>query len=260
MTETECYAEALREFDTTRNEPLWIRAQIETDQEFEKARLRYIELRAIELMGLNEPESNDSGAYRQVLTTNPASEIIDDGSTIQKPSQQNLEKNGWIYLSRSQAEKLPYFGIGGWAYLLIIGLILGPLKNLSAFYSGESVDLDMLDQLGLLQWYMVEQIFVWGTAAANWVLVFGLITKKYWFSQTFIYVWLVSLGMWLVDNAVVFIALRDISSDILISDIVSAQDITQWLGLLIGGGIWSLYVTRSRRINATTKLRIRSDW
>ncbi len=52
-----------------------------------------------------------------------------------KSNTNSKELKRWVYVDNSVAQTHIYYGVGGWAVLIIIGLILSPLRVLGEFYT-----------------------------------------------------------------------------------------------------------------------------
>lgn len=260
MNKTDLYDIALNEFEEDRDEALWVRSQIESGHDPETARLRYIELRVEELtLDSESQDSEDTKFGDELFTENRTQGVLDTDNSFDEGFKHSVSEDGWINISRSEAEKLPYYGVGGWAILLVLGLFISPFLILGEFYA-EPVNKDDLRQLNLFQWYAVEQIMSWALAAVNWVLLFGLFARKEWFASLYIWVVILSVSWAAIDLLVVYDALTSITNQIGLDDLISPSDIADWFKAIIGGLIWSLYVLKSKRINVTTRLRMRKKW
>lgn len=165
---------------------------------------------------------------------------------------------GWIELSETEAERHPLCGVHGWSMVLAISLIVAAISIVTCMM--DSLDLSTLRHLpALFVLLRLEEILQWITAGACVALFFGLVHHKTWFQAAFVAVTIFASVWPFALLAVAPLALAQDGIAFSIGKAVTPDFLVSWLTPAISGAAWIAYVLRSRRINVTTRRRIRRD-
>ena len=166
----------------------------------------------------------------------------------------------WVYLNNKIAKKSELYGISGWAIFLLIAITVPVILNVTALMElissinaiGESTEEFFKEnpEYGLL--YLVLSIQTLIFAVLSSTLVYLLVTHKESFQRFFIAILVIELTL----DVILSIWMANVMN-INYSDIL--KDIESFI-LYLNGVICLLYVVKSKRINLTTKKRIREKY
>lgn len=143
-------------------------------------------------------------------------------------------------------------GIGGWLALLGLGMVLGPLRVLAETiqttgYTEAEWTAFRQFPLGTFVAYF-ETIGIWSGVVLLFAASFLFFTKSRLFPRMYYIAWLWPLGITLVDGVLVSIAFNLPLAKVFDG---MAGDFGKLIGTTIAGGIWALYIYRSRRVANT---------
>jgi len=147
-------------------------------------------------------------------------------------------------------------GIGGWLFLIAIGLIVSPLLNIKTIWDSlglvRSVDwshiasVSHLGVVALVLWELLVQSFM---VIASVVLLYLFTLKKRTFPKLWItYIWILVL-LSLVPAG--FAALMANAGAPGVTTKAAAQEIAETIKVLLIAIIWTPYFLRSRRVKNT---------
>ena len=182
--------------------------------------------------------------------------FFDIGDKMEKKN--NPEQ--WVYLNNKIAKKSELYGISGWAIFLLIAITVPVILNVTALMElissinaiGESTEEFFKEnpEYGLL--YLVLSIQTLIFAVLSSTLVYLLVTHKESFQRFFIAILVIELTL----DVILSIWMANVMN-INYSDIL--KDVESFIPYL-NGVICLLYVVKSKRINLTTKKRIREKY
>ena len=182
--------------------------------------------------------------------------FFDIGDKMEKKN--NPEQ--WVYLNNKIAKKSELYGISGWAIFLLIAITVPVILNVTALMElissinaiGESTEEFFKEnpEYGLL--YLVLSIQTLIFTVLSLTLIYLLVTHKESFQRFFITILVIELTL----DVILSIWMANVMS-INYSDIL--KDIESFI-LYLNGVICLFYVVKSKRINLTTKKRIREKY
>lgn len=182
--------------------------------------------------------------------------FFDIGDKMEKKN--NPEQ--WVYLNNKIAKKSELYGISGWAIFLLIAITVPVILNVTVLMElissinaiGESTEEFFKEnpEYGLL--YLVLSIQTLIFAVLSSTLVYLLVTHKESFQRFFIAILVIELTL----DVILSIWMANVMN-INYSDIL--KDIESFI-LYLNGVICLFYVVKSKRINLTTKKRIREKY
>ena len=182
--------------------------------------------------------------------------FFDIGDKMEKKN--NPEQ--WVYLNNKIAKKSELYGISGWAIFLLIAITVPVILNVTALMElissinaiGESTEEFFKEnpEYGLL--YLVLSIQTLIFAVLSSTLVYLLVTHKESFQRFFIAILVIELTL----DVILSIWMANVMN-INYSDIL--KDVESFIPYL-NGVICLFYVVKSKRINLTTKKRIREKY
>ena len=179
--------------------------------------------------------------------------IFGIGDEVEK--RKELKK--WVYLDVETAKTSELYGVGGWAFLFLLAIAIPVALNIVV--SMDLIDYFKVDETLLADNYPGYQLFSLVGNVQAWIFValaivagYLLITHNKVFQKFFIIVFFAGL----ITDLIYFIWMVNVmnlnGNEILSSAII--------FKIYIGGFIWLLYVIKSKRINLTTKKRIRRKY
>ncbi len=174
-----------------------------------------------------------------------------------KSNTNSKELKRWVYVDNSVAQTHIYYGVGGWAVLIIIGLILSPLRVLGEFYTQDINFNDAALISGFMTLYRAEEIANWLVSGLSVITAYYLLTHKPAFQKLYLTLVLVSIFMPVVDTIAVFAVFQNSGINIDINDLYTKHEIIKQIAMTIVSLLWLLYVFKSKRINITTLKRLR---
>ena len=182
--------------------------------------------------------------------------FFDIGDKMEKKN--NPEQ--WVYLNNKIAKKSELYGISGWAIFLLIAITVPVILNVTALMElissinaiGESTEEFFKEnpEYGLL--YLVLSIQTLIFTVLSLTLIYLLVTHKESFQRFFITILVIELTL----DVILSIWMANVMN-INYSDIL--KDIESFI-LYLNGVICLFYVVKSKRINLTTKKRIREKY
>ena len=182
--------------------------------------------------------------------------FFDIGDKMEKKN--NPEQ--WVYLNNKIAKKSELYGISGWAIFLLIAITVPVILNVTALMElissinaiGESTEEFFKEnpEYGLL--YLVLSIQTLIFTVLSLTLIYLLVTHKESFQRFFIAILVIELTL----DVILSIWMANVMN-INYSDIL--KDIESFI-LYLNGVICLFYVVKSKRINLTTKKRIREKY
>lgn len=167
------------------------------------------------------------------------------------------ELKQWVYVEESVAQTHLYYGVGGWAALIVLGLSLSPLKILVEFYAQDINLNDFAHIDGFVALYRAEEITNWVLAAFSLVTLYHLIKHKAEFQKMYLLLVVATILIPIVDAVAVLAVFDNADIQITIDDLFTEQEIIKQIALSITSILWLLYVLKSKRINITTRKRLR---
>jgi hypothetical protein len=167
------------------------------------------------------------------------------------------DNNQWVYVEESVAQTHVYYGVGGWATLIVLVLALSPLKMLVEFYA-DNINLDDLAHIsGFVAVHRFGEVTTWILAGFSFLTLFYLIKHKPYFQKMYLILVITSI-IFLIINTIVAIAVFDNSGiNISINEFFTDQEIIKYIALQISSLLFLLYVFKSKRINITTRKRLK---
>ena len=182
--------------------------------------------------------------------------FFDIGDKMEKKN--NPEQ--WVYLNNKIAKKSELYGISGWAIFLLIAITVPVILNVTVLMElissinaiGESTEEFFKEnpEYGLL--YLVLSIQTLIFTVLSLTLIYLLVTHKESFQRFFIAILVIELTL----DVILSIWMANVMN-INYSDIL--KDIESFI-LYLNGVICLFYVVKSKRINLTTKKRIREKY
>ena len=182
--------------------------------------------------------------------------FFDIGDKMEKKN--NPEQ--WVYLNNKIAKKSELYGISGWAIFLLIAITVPVILNVTVLMElissinaiGESTEEFFKEnpEYGLL--YLVLSIQTLIFTVLSLTLIYLLVTHKESFQRFFITILVIELTL----DVILSIWMANVMN-INYSDIL--KDIESFI-LYLNGVICLFYVVKSKRINLTTKKRIREKY
>jgi hypothetical protein len=163
----------------------------------------------------------------------------------------------WVYVDETVAKSHKYYGAGGWAVLLLLGLFVSPIRILADFYK-ESINLSEFDHInGFAALYYAEAATNWLLAGACLIAAFMLIAGNKNFPKMYITIFLLGIVIPIVDAFAVIAVFENSGLYLNFTDILPPEEIGKHIGSTLVGFIWVLYVLFSKRINITTQHRLK---
>lgn len=163
--------------------------------------------------------------------------------------------DGWVTVSQPAARRHPLYGIRGWSIVLLLRLFLGAALS--------TISVARLIFLLVKHDQPVGQLLTANISMAMlWALIFlglgvALLKKNVWFIN--VYVSVVAVGILLTLAApLVDTLIRGVPADRIFAKVPSAIWLTRG-GFAVLDIALCGYVLLSRRINVTTKNRVRPD-
>ncbi len=156
--------------------------------------------------------------------------------------QQAQFAKGWVYLAPDVVkDRHPLYGIGGWAILLMLGLVADPLVNLL-------VTINYARHLSS-GWQFIFYIRAIVGFATLWAAL-RLANHK----ENFQYVCTaVVAGLLALDTVLALVAAEGLSKR------GSEALLVEWVRAAIPSGLWLVYIWRSKRVNVTCRSRVRPN-
>jgi hypothetical protein len=151
-------------------------------------------------------------------------------------------------------QKKPLVGLGGWLALLGFGLVIGPIRyvvNTATYYGSPDIK---------LVWQRFPAAIFPEILLDGALVVLMLWLASLFFRQSknfpafYVKVWLASLIMpaiKLLAAAVIIAGYSGASVATLIQSGLDPKDLGQWFAVFFWGGIWVLYLKRSKRVANT---------
>jgi len=172
-----------------------------------------------------------------------------------KPNSKDLKQ--WVNVDETTAKTHPYYGVGGWAILITIGLFLAPIRILSEFYTQDVNFDDVAHISGFMALYRAEEIINWLLSGLSLITAYCLLSHKAGFQKLYLTLVLVSIFVPIVDAVAVIDVFENSGVKIGVNDLFSGQEIFRQIAVSIASLLWVMYVFRSKRINITTRKRLR---
>ena len=174
-----------------------------------------------------------------------------------KTNPTKSKSKGWVIVEEHIAKTHPYYGVGGWAILVIIGLVLSPLRMLFEFYS-QSIDFNNVSHIsGFMLLYRMEEIANWLVSGLCVLAAYYLISYKAAFQKLYLIIFIAGIFIPIIDTIAVVQVFRNSGININFNDIFTGKEMGRQFAMSIVGLFWLLYVFRSKRINITTRNRLR---
>jgi hypothetical protein len=176
---------------------------------------------------------------------------------VGEKAEEKKELNKWVYWDAERAKKHKYYGIGGWALLLAIGIGLSIIASVVLEVSllvvepGYDALIEKYPDYEQLSIFM--DIQYWASVVLASIVLYLLITHKSSFQKYYVAVYIFSL----ITDTMLLKTTMDILE-------IKGNDLTYIVLHLakyyIAGFIWLIYVLKSKRINLTTKKRIKKKY
>ena len=175
---------------------------------------------------------------------------------VSEQAKKNKELNEWVYWDTERAKKHKYYGIKGWALLLAIGIgfsIIGSVF-IEVFNAVLEIDDALVEKYpDYKQVLIFSNIQYWVSVALSLIVLYLLISHIESFQKFYVIVYIFSL----ITNVLLLGWTIDVL-DIKKGDAIYI--ILQTAIYLIAGFIWLIYVLKSKRINLTTRKRIKKKY
>ncbi len=167
------------------------------------------------------------------------------------------ESKKWVYLDKETAEKSELYGVGGWAIVFLIAAAIPITLNVVLLM--DLIDFLKIDESvynveypGYELYSFVSNVQSWVFVALTVAVVYLLLIHNENFQRLFVILFLIGF----VSDVALFIWMVNVLN---YSDNDTLQASVVFKGY-IGGFIWLFYVIKSKRINLTTKKRIRKKY
>jgi len=171
---------------------------------------------------------------------------------VSEQAKKNKELNEWVYWDTERAKKHKYYGIKGWALLLAIGIgfsIIGSVF-IEVFNAVLEIDDALVEKYpDYKQVLIFSNIQYWVSVVLSLIVLYLLISHKESFQKSYVIVYIFSL----ITDTLLLLA-----TEIKFDDAIYI--ILQTAIYLIAGFIWLIYVLKSKRINLTTRKRIKKKY
>jgi len=169
------------------------------------------------------------------------------------------EMKQWVYLDADTAKKSELYGAGGWAALLLIIILLPVATNIIYFIGlvdsinalKEITDDFYKDYPGYELLSLILNVQTWFFAALSVSLIYLLATHKEAFQKFYIVAFIVSF--------IVDVILTIWMGNVLKLEL-DAVSVLEGLATHIFSFIWIFYVLKSKRINLTTRKRMKRKY
>jgi len=177
---------------------------------------------------------------------------------VGEKAKRKKELNEWVYWDIARAKKHKLYGIKGWALLLSIALILPNIIHIAlGIYPFELIgqvnELMIEEYAGYKELLVIGSIQTWIFTGLSLFTLYLLISHKDNFQKFYVILFISSL----ISDLAYFIATIQIlnmgENDALMAAFHTFR-------FYISGFIWLLYVLKSKRINLTTKNRIKKRY
>ncbi|MCG7930891.1 MAG: DUF2569 family protein [Candidatus Thiodiazotropha lotti] len=172
-----------------------------------------------------------------------------------KSNSKDLKK--WIYVEESVAQTHEYYGISGWAFLIVLGLLLSPAKILIEFYAEDIIVSDFAHINGIVALYRIEEITNWLLACFCLLTLYYLIKHKPEFQKLYLILMLSFILLPIVDTFAVISVFKNADINLTVDDLYTSQEISRQIAASITSLFWIIYVYKSKRINITTRKRLK---
>lgn len=164
------------------------------------------------------------------------------------------ELNEWVYLDKETAQKSELYGVGGWAIVFIIAAVIPVALNIAILT--DSINFSIIDgstyseeHLGYGLYDLVSNVLSWTFVTLTLLSVYLLLKHNKVFQKFFIVLFFIGL----TSDIVLFIWMINILN---YSDNDALQAAIAFKAYIVGV-IWLFYVLKSKRINLTTRKRIK---
>jgi len=174
-----------------------------------------------------------------------------DGAVKRKELKQ------WVYLDKETAEKSELYGVGGWAIVFLIAVAIPITLNVAVLMDWiEFLKIDdsiyNVEYPGYELYLLVSDVQSWAFVALTLVVVYLLLIHHRDFQRFFVILFLIGF----ISDVALFIWMVNVLN-------YSENDTLQaaiMFKAYIGGFIWLFYVIKSKRINLTTRKRIKRKY
>lgn len=171
--------------------------------------------------------------------------------------ERKKELSKWVYLDKDTAQKSELYGISGWAIVFLIAAAIPIILNIS-------ITMDLIDFLkiddsaysleypGYALFDLVSDVQSWVFVALTLLSMYLLLIHNKNFQKLFIILFFIGL----ISDIALFIWMVNVLN---YSDSETLQAAIFFKGY-IGGIIWLFYVMKSKRINLTTRKRMKRKY
>ncbi len=173
--------------------------------------------------------------------------------------EKKKELNKWVYLDVDTAKKSELYGVSGWAALLLVLILLPVAINIISFIGlvdsinalKEVTDDFYKDYPGYELLSLALNVQTWFFAVLSVSLIYLLATHKEAFQKFYIIAFIVSF---IVDVILTIWMVNVLKLEL------DAVSVLQGLVTPIFGFVWIFYVIKSKRINLTTRKRMKQKY
>jgi len=160
----------------------------------------------------------------------------------------------WIYVEVSKAKTHKYYGSGkGWALILSISIIISSVMDIATYYLQQDlISAALQDETGNNQFVILfksMEISVWLLTFLSAICLYALWLHRLFFQKMVLTLFILELAITLFY----VIAIGEMSESGF-----KPVEIIELAASLSSGVVWLVYVFRSRRINITTRNRLRN--
>jgi len=181
-----------------------------------------------------------------------------DTGLIEKKSEylEKVKLRKWVYVDNARAKTHKYYGsTKGWSLILSIGLVMSSTMDLATYYLQQDSLGDILQNKSTESQFVVlfksMEISVWFLTFLSAICLYALWTHKSFFQKSFVIFFILEV----VVTLFYMIAIGNMSEE---GFKPTEVEIIQLLASFIIGVVWLIYIFRSKRINITTKNRLKN--